>query len=132
MTRKERISHGKITQHGTGLGTITPDMVRKRARELALSDGRSAEEVTPADWDQARRELLGATASPTVESDVEEATSTTGWDPAPATIGRRADTQEIDDEETVAEQLIREGVEEADHDERVQAGRETRRREKEE
>lgn len=131
MTRKEPISHGKITQHGTGLGTVTPEMVRKRARELALSDGRSAEEMTSGDWAQARRELLGADALPTTESDIEEATSTTGWDPAPPTIGRRTGTQEVDDEETVAEQLIQEGVEEADHDERVQAGRETRRRERE-
>lgn len=128
MTSKEPITHGRITQHGTGLGTVTPDMVRKRARELALSDGRSANEVTAGDWEQARRELLGSVTSP---ADVEEAAHTAGWDPAPATIGHRADTQEADDEQSMAEQLTQEGVEEADHDERVQAGRENRRRERE-
>lgn len=130
MTRKERMGHGRITQHGSGLGTVTPEMVRTRARELALSDGRAAEEVTPADWNQAKRELLGAAIPPGVESDVDEAASTAGWDPAPPSIGQRADTQELADEQTMSEKLIQEGVEEADHDERVQAGREMRRREK--
>ena len=131
MTRKEPISHGRITQHGTGLGTITPEMVQRRAREIALSDGRAGNEVTSGDWEQARRELLGAGNDPAVEADVDEASSTAGWDPAPASIGHRAETQEVDDEQTTAEQLYQEGVEEADHDERVQAGRETRREEKE-
>jgi hypothetical protein len=106
-------------------------MVQQRAREIALSDGRAGNEVTSADWEQARRELLGASNSPNVESDIEEASSTAGWDPAPPSIGHRTDTQEVDDEETMAEQLIQEGIEEADHDERVQAGRETRRHERE-
>jgi len=54
MSRKEPISHGRINQHGAGLGTVTPEMVRQRAREIALSDGRAANQVTPADWEQAR------------------------------------------------------------------------------
>jgi len=131
MTHKEPISHGRINQHGAGLGTVTPDMVGQRAREIALSDGRSGDEVTPGDWEQAKRELLGSGNEPSAETDIEEAGSTTGWDPAPPSIGQRAETQEVDDEQTMAEQLTQEGIEEADHDERVQAGRETRRRGKE-
>jgi len=105
-------------------------MVQKRARELAISDGRSASEVTSADWQRAKRELMGAAASGTMQQDVEEATSSREWDPAPGTVGQRADTQEVDDEQTFAEQLTHEGVEEADHDERIESGRETRRRAK--
>ena len=131
MTHKEPISHGRIAHHGQGLGTITPDMVQRRAREIALSDGRAANEVTSADWEQARRELLGAGNDRTAETDIEEAGSTTGWDPAPPSIGQRAETQEVDDEQTMAERLTQEGVDEADHDERVQAGRATRREQKE-
>ncbi|HKQ39975.1 MAG TPA: DUF2934 domain-containing protein [Verrucomicrobiae bacterium] len=131
MTNKEPIGHGRITEHGTGLGTVTPEMVQRRAREIALSDGRAGNEVTSADWEQARRELLGAGNDPAAETDTEEAGSTAGWDPAPPTIGRRAETQEVDDEQTTAEQLYQEGVEEADHDERVQSGRETRRQQEE-
>jgi len=131
MTHKEPINHGRITHHGAGMGTVTPEMVQRRAREIALSDGRKGNEVTSADWEQARRELLGAGNDPAAETDAEEASSTTGWDPAPPTIGRRAETQEVNDEQTMAEQLYQEGVDEADHDERVQSGRETRRQQKE-
>ena len=131
MTHKEPVSHGRIIQHGAGLGTVTPEMVQKRAREIALSDGRAGNEVTSADWEQAKRELIGAGNDPAAETDIEEAGSTTGWDPAPASIGHRAETQEVDDEQSMAEQLYQEGVEEADHDERVQSGRETRRQQKE-
>jgi Protein of unknown function (DUF2934) len=131
MTQKEPVSHGRIIQHGAGLGTVTPEMVQRRAREIALSDGRNGNEVTSADWEQAKRELIGAGNDPAAETDVEEASSTAGWDPAPPSIGHRAETQEVDDEQSVAEQLFQEGVEEADHDERVQSGRETRRQQKE-
>lgn len=123
------MSHGKMIQHGTGMGTVTREMVEKRARELAISDGRSADEVTQADFAQARRELIGAGTSSNEALD--ETAATSNWDPAPGTIGRRAENQEIDDEETMAEQLMREGIEEADHDERVESGRESRRESKE-
>ena len=116
-----------MIQHGSGLGTVTREMVQKRARELAISDGRAPGEVTQGDFDQARRELVGATAPGDVLEEVDEATSTSNWDPAPGTAGHRADSQEVDDEETVAEQLMHEGIEEADHDERVESGRESRR-----
>jgi hypothetical protein len=119
------MSHGKMIQHGTGMGTVTREMVQKRARELAISDGRSADEVTQADFAQARRELIGAGMSN--NDDLDEAASTSNWDPAPGTIGRRAESQEVDDEETIAEHLMHEGIEEADHDERVESGRESRR-----
>ncbi len=128
MTRREPIGQGKISQHGGGVGTVTRETVQKRARELAISDGRSASEVTSSDWEQAKRELIGAAASGKMQDDLDEATSSTEWDPAPGTVGQRADTQEVDDEQTFAEQLTQEGVEEADHDERVESGRETRRR----
>ena len=131
MTHKEPVSHGRIAQHGAGLGTVTPEMVQKRAREIALSDGRAGNEVTSADWEQAKRELVGAGNDPAAETDVEEASSTTGWDPAPPSIGHRAETQAADDEQSMSEQLYQEGVEEADHDERVQSGRETRRQQEE-
>jgi len=51
MTHKEPISHGRISQHGAGMGTVTPEMVQRRAREIALSDGRNGKEVTSADWE---------------------------------------------------------------------------------
>ncbi|MEP6664611.1 MAG: hypothetical protein ABJC04_13200 [Verrucomicrobiota bacterium] len=39
------------------LGTVTRRMERERAVELALINGRSAQDVSKADWEQAKREL---------------------------------------------------------------------------
>src|SRR5947207_6110266 len=54
---------GKIEVHGNGLGAPSPDMVEKRAREIAMIDERNPDEFTDADWEQARRELLGVPAA---------------------------------------------------------------------
>lgn len=43
----------------TGAGTVTRGMIRERAVELALNDGRLAHEASQADWEQARQELTG-------------------------------------------------------------------------
>ena len=118
-----------MTQHGSGMGTVTREMVQKRARELAISDGRNPDEMTQADFSQARRELIGA-GTPAADEGEEVATAA-GWDPSPGTLGHRVEGQEIDDEETMSERLMSEGVEEADHDERVESGRETRRQARE-
>ena len=40
----------------TGVGTVTYKMVRERAVELAVIDGRTAQEVSSSDLDQAKRE----------------------------------------------------------------------------
>jgi len=37
--------------------TVTRAMLRQRAVELALRSGRSAQSITKADWEQAKREL---------------------------------------------------------------------------
>ncbi|MFN2624404.1 MAG: hypothetical protein ABR611_16375, partial [Chthoniobacterales bacterium] len=51
---------GKISVHGNGFGAPTPEQIEKRAREIAMIDERNPEEYTDADWDDARRELLGS------------------------------------------------------------------------
>ena len=51
---------GKIVRGTEGLGTVTPQMIEERAREIARSDGRAR----PNDLDRtgAREELIGPTA----------------------------------------------------------------------
>ena len=50
---------GKILQHASGLGVPTPELVRRRARELAVIDGRPPGDYTETDWQRAKRELHG-------------------------------------------------------------------------
>ena len=55
------LKDGALTANSVGIGTVTRKMVRIRAFELAFIDGRTAHEVLPSDWEQAKRELTGAT-----------------------------------------------------------------------
>ena len=50
---------GVLTENSSGLGTVTRKLVRERAVELAVINGRSTQEVSQSDWEQAKRELAG-------------------------------------------------------------------------
>ena len=54
---------GRISGRFNGLGTVTPEMVEQRAREIALINGRAAEEFNEADLEEARVELTGEAAT---------------------------------------------------------------------
>ncbi len=127
--REEKKQHGKFTEHGQGLGTVTEAMVHQRAREIALINGRGENNVIEADLEQARKELTGEEAGPTPAETVPEEER---WDPVPGSQGHAAPKSEAPDEQTFAEELVEEGVEEAEHDEMTEAERENRKREREE
>ena len=56
---KNPLKKGALTENSAGLGTVTREMVRERAVELAVISGRTAREVSKSDWEQAKRELTG-------------------------------------------------------------------------
>ena len=121
---------GKINVHGMGLGAPTPEQVEARAREIALIDERDPNEFTDADWNQARRELLGETMPPPPEESEEAAKMEEEWEVTPDDRGRKVNRPGAeDDEETVGEQLVTDGVEEAIHDQMLEARREEREQE---
>lgn len=111
---------GKIIDHENGLGTVTPEMVEERARELARMDGRT--EPNAGDRERAHQELLGVADSGTppeaVNKDVENVVA---WDEAPEDSGARAPQILPEDEANIAETLVQEGLEEAEHDQRLSA-----------
>ena len=113
---------GKISLHGDGLGAPSPDTVEKRAREIALIAERDPDEFTDADWDQARRELLGDQANTAPEETEENAEVVEEWNVVASSTGHRA--PRIEDEENLGEQLVTDGIEEAAHDQMVEARRE--------
>ena len=45
-----------LTEHSVGNGTVNRKMVRDRAVELAIINGRSAQDVSKFDWEKAKRE----------------------------------------------------------------------------
>ena len=72
----------------TGVGTVTDKMVRERAVELAIIDGRAAQEVSNSDLDQAKRELTGGSDMDPKEELLESAPESERWDPLPGSTGR--------------------------------------------
>jgi hypothetical protein len=113
---------GKISVHGNGLGVPSPESVERRAREIALIAERDPEEFTDADWDQARRELLGAQANTAPEETEENAEVVEEWNVVASSTGHRAPRGE--DDETLGEQLVGDGIEEAAHDQMLEARKE--------
>src|SRR5205085_11363623 len=75
------LSQGKMTIHGTGIGSITDDEIRERAAELASINGRGGEGVTEDDLQQAREELLGRNL-PEATTDDSESSGSLSRDPS--------------------------------------------------
>jgi hypothetical protein len=113
--------------HSTGIGTVTRKMVRERATELALINGRSIQDVSVADWEQAKRELTGEPDLDPKEALLEAAPESERWDPLPGSTGHIIPVASIDGEDddgrSMGEKIIDEGVQEAEHDQMLQAAR---------
>jgi hypothetical protein len=115
---------GKISVHGNGVGAPSPEEVEKRAREIAMIDERNPDEFTDADWAQARRELLGSSVPLPPEETGQNAELVEEWEVVTNDVGHRAPRTGLDEEETVGEQLVTGGIEEAAHDQMLEARKE--------
>jgi hypothetical protein len=116
MKQNRRIEIGT-----SGFGEASAATVEERARQIARSDGRT--KVNNLDRQEARREILdpildeGSPEEQIFEDDRPEAGV------APASAGTQEKRVPLDDESNIPEDLVREGVEEADFDTRVQSGK---------
>ena len=106
------------------MGAPTPEMVEKRAREIALIDERNPDDFTDADWDQAQRELLGVEPIAAADDADEIVDSLSDRDSVPDESGHRTPRPGLDeDDETLGAHLVTDGLEEAAHDQMVEAAR---------
>jgi hypothetical protein len=128
--REERNNEGRFTQHGQGLGTVTEEMVRQRAAELALVSGRPPGQILDSDLDQAWRELTGRETVVPTPTPAEELTEDERWDPVGESEGGKVPVEPAPDEETFAEELVEEGAEDAEQDRMVQGTRKSQRRDR--
>ena len=121
-----------MTENSAGLGTVTRKMVRERAVELAIINGRPAHQVSESDWEQAKRELTGRPDEDPNEAVLESAPESERWDPVPGSTGEKmpeASSEDEDDEgRSDNERLVEEGMAGAEHDQMRQASRETKKR----
>jgi hypothetical protein len=110
---------GKILRGTEGVGTVTPKMIEERAREIARSDGRL--QVNDLDRSRAREDLTG----PTSDSEKLPTNEERGrdWQMPLVSTGDKAPTVRPEDDENIVEKLVQEGIDEADHDQRLSSER---------
>jgi hypothetical protein len=121
------ISKGIIAKKIAGIGPVSREMIRARALELALIDGRHHGQISRADYEQAQRELTGGSDLDAQTQTLEALPESKRWDMVPGSTGHQAPEtlNEDEDEEgrSESEQLVEEGVNEAEHDQMLQAAR---------
>lgn len=119
------LKEGALIENSTGIGTVTPEMVRDRAVQLAAINGRPTQDPSQTDWDQAKRELTGETDADPNDEILESAPESERWDPVPGSTGhqaRESSSEDTDDDgRSDSARLVEEGVEEAEHDQMLQA-----------
>ena len=119
------LKDGALTENSAGLGTVTRKMVRERAVELAVINGRLAQEASKSDWEQARRELTGGSDPDPKTAILESAPESERWDPVPGSTGNKTPAAPSADEDeewrSDNERLVEEGIAGAEHDQMRQA-----------
>lgn len=108
--------HGKIKPRSL----VTEDMVEERAREIALISGRAPNHVLGSDRIQAKKELLGDLSRNDAadESDI----TPQGMGSPPTSHGRKVPAK-LPDDDNITTQTVQEGIDEAEHDEMLQASK---------
>jgi hypothetical protein len=128
------INKGVISRNFSGVGTVSRELINKRARELAFLSGRSEKEITDAEYEQARRELSGGSDLDRQQEIIDALPESERWDPVPGSAGTQA--AELPDEDEDSEgrsesaQLVEDGAREAEHDQMIQAEESARKAEK--
>ena len=112
----------KIIQHSEGMGIPCADTVRQRALELAQIDGR--DESNEQDWIDAKRELHGGHEPNDTNGELDMETVISGHDMVASSLGHHAAKLGFDDQDNVAEELIAEGMDEAEHEQMLAARQE--------
>jgi hypothetical protein len=120
MATNPRETAQKFELHGKGVGGFSQADIERRARELAVIDNRT--ETTEEDRARAITEFRDRHLPDAVNEDAEtmQSMSRDPSDPM-ANRGRQAPTYGGDDEKADLEHLALEGVEEAQHDQMLQA-----------
>jgi len=121
------LKEGALTENGAGLGTVSRKIVRERAVELAVTNGRSAQDVTKSDWDQAKLELTGDSDTERRATLLESVPESERRNPVPGSTGHKVPLppgkDEDDEGRSDNDRLVEEGLAGAEHDQSLQAAR---------
>jgi hypothetical protein len=117
MKQPERIEIGSA-----GFGEASRHTLEERARQIALSDGRT--EVNDLDREEARRQITDPISERKTRQDFIAEGDRPDAGVAPSSTGSRMEKVSAEDESFVAENLVREGIEEAEFDTRLRSAEE--------
>jgi hypothetical protein len=130
------LTKGSIAENFIGIGTVTREMVLKRAHELALINGHSPNHISKSEFEQAKRELTGGSDMDPQEAALESVPESERWDPLSGSTGHKApessDEDEDDEGRSESERLVEEGIQEAGHDQMLQAAKAAAKKDNEE
>jgi hypothetical protein len=136
IINKNPLNKGILTENTIGIGTVTPEMVEARARELAVIAGRVPPQPSQVDYEQAKRELTGEPDIDILDQVLESLPESERWDPVRGSIGHHTPESFGEDEDSEGRsesaQLVEEGIKEAEHDQMLQAARATQKRDQRE
>ena len=104
----------KIIHHSEGLGAPCAATVRRRAEELAKINGHA--EFNEDDWRDAKRELHGGHQTNDTNGDMDMTSAISEHDMVTSSMGRHVENVGLDDQDSVVEELIAEGMDEAVHE----------------
>lgn len=114
--------YAKIVVHSKGLGVPSPELVQQRAEELAQIDGRK--EYNELDWQRAKQELHGGHPQSWDDEEDRMPESISERDMTSTDNGHHIENMR-GGEDNVLEELVAEGMDEAVHDQMLEASRET-------
>ena len=121
------LKDGVISKNSAGIGTVTRQMVRSRAAELAIIDGHLSSEATKSHFAQAKRELTGVPDVDPKDAILESAPESERWDPVSGSTGHKVQVAPSDDEDDEGrsdnERLVVGGIAEADLEQNLQSAR---------
>ncbi|HSI12514.1 MAG TPA: hypothetical protein VK961_10740 [Chthoniobacter sp.] len=112
----------KIIHHSEGLGAPNADMVRKRAEELARINGH--EQYNDDDWRDAKRELHGGHQTNDTNGNMDMTAAISEHDMVVSSMGHHVENMGLDDQDSMVEELIAEGMDEAVHEQMLAARKE--------
>lgn len=129
--RKANVIRGRIQQGGEGVGLPDEEVLRRRAIEIAVTNGRRPNQVSEADFEQAREELRAAQNAPVNSLNEEEQEPTMSRDALlGVSSGHATRVKQATDEQALPADLVQEGLEEAAHDQMVEGNKLSRTRDK--
>jgi hypothetical protein len=116
-------NQARIEAHGAGEGPPTPEAVERRAREIAEIAGRDPEQVTQDDRVRASQELHDQALHLSTEDAHSDVLASSNPADMAVETGHRVENTRPMDEQQTAEEEVKEGLREAEHERMLEGQR---------